>query len=96
MYDRMEYQLQALESLRATCDNCAEIVYPSVESCLPTKNLRDNGVAIIRNIMNKGLNTEEKILLASWNDGIEKILIKSMFCRRDHMRQACDAAKDVT
>ncbi|XP_071052941.1 uncharacterized protein [Onthophagus taurus] len=40
LYDRLETQLRALETLGITTDTCAAMLYPLVESCLPEELLR--------------------------------------------------------
>lgn len=40
LYDKIESQLRALESLGVTSDKCAAMLYPLVESCLPEEMLR--------------------------------------------------------
>jgi hypothetical protein len=40
LYDRLETQLRALETLGVTHDKCIAILYPMVESCLPEETLK--------------------------------------------------------
>ena len=40
LYDKLEAQLRALDTLGVTSDTCAAIFYPLVESCFPEELLR--------------------------------------------------------
>ncbi|XP_043469952.1 uncharacterized protein LOC122503458 [Leptopilina heterotoma] len=78
IYDKLESQLRALESLGVTTDKCATILYPLVESSLPEellrawqrysssekKNVAKDRLTNLMKFLRSEVENEERILLA--------------------------------
>ncbi|KAJ8985568.1 hypothetical protein NQ317_011530 [Molorchus minor] len=103
LYDNIESQLRALETLGVTTEKCAAMLYPLVESCLPEEILRvwqrsraydpestlKSRLDDLMEFLRKEVENEERIQLAVSGFDLQKKKKNEVYCKESSAIPTC-------